>query len=63
MNATTKQDAVCCGEPGAWAQKGQPLVVGCALCPNSPTFWRLAANRADGKPYEPMPQPEPDPVA
>lgn len=42
-------DQTCCGEGGAWATEGEPLVVGCKLCPNSPTYWRT--NRADGEPY------------
>ncbi len=28
-----------------------PDAVGSALCPKSPTYWRLPQNRADGQPY------------
>lgn len=53
MTMAEDQD-VCCGEGGSWAPKGKPRVVGCKLCSASPTFWRLAENRSDGKPYEPV---------
>jgi hypothetical protein len=43
----------CCGEGGSWAPKaGEPFVTGCALCPQSSTYWR--ASRADGRSYEPV---------
>lgn len=30
----------CCGNGGSWAPKpGEPVVVGCQVCPNSPTYW------------------------
>jgi hypothetical protein len=35
-------EPVCCGEGGTWAPAGKPLVVGCQLCKNSPTYWRNA---------------------
>ncbi len=44
-------DPTCCGEGGTWAPKGEPLAVGCQLCPKSPTYWRLPQNRSDGQPY------------
>jgi hypothetical protein len=45
--------AVCCGQGGAWAPPaGQPVVIGCMLCPRSATYWRT--HRADGRPYEPV---------
>lgn len=28
-----------------------PEAAGAALCPNSPTYWRLAENRDGGQPY------------
>lgn len=38
---TTASYEACCGEhpPGV---AGEPLVVACQLCPNSPTYWRKA---------------------
>ncbi|GAA1843275.1 hypothetical protein GCM10009687_05940 [Asanoa iriomotensis] len=30
----------CCGTGGSWATAGKPLVNGCQLCPNSPTYWQ-----------------------
>lgn len=29
----------------------EPDAVGAALCPKSPTYWRLPQNRADHQPY------------
>ncbi|MEN3308896.1 MAG: hypothetical protein V7603_5098 [Micromonosporaceae bacterium] len=51
--APQQADPVCCGEGGAWAPAGQALVPGCMLCAKSPSWWR--SNRADGKPYRPVP--------
>jgi hypothetical protein len=43
----------CCGKGGAWApEPGKPVVIGCMLCPASPTYWRT--HRADGRPYAPV---------
>lgn len=39
----------CCGDHGGTA--GGPIGLSCQLCPRSPTYWRLAENRGDGKPY------------
>ncbi len=48
--SSTKTEAVCCGQGGAWAPPpGRPVVIGCMLCPRSSTYWRT--NRADGQPY------------
>ncbi len=44
-------EPICCGKGGPWANGGGPLVPGCAMCPESPTYWRLPANREDGQPY------------
>jgi hypothetical protein len=45
--------AECCGLGGAWAHPaGSRLVLGCQLCPQSPTYWRT--HRADGRPYVPV---------
>jgi hypothetical protein len=53
LASSTTIEAVCCGASGAWAPSaGSPVVVGCMLCPKSPTYWRT--NRADGQPYEPV---------
>jgi hypothetical protein len=30
----------CCGIGGSWATAGKPLVNGCQLCPDSPTYWQ-----------------------
>ncbi len=50
--SSTKTEAVCCGQGGAWAPPpGRPVVIGYMLCPKSPTYWR---NRADNSPYEPV---------
>jgi hypothetical protein len=50
----TRGNSVCCGQGGAWAPPaGQPLVIGCVLCPRSATYWRT--HRADGRPYQPAP--------
>lgn len=39
-----RMDGTCCGQAGTWAPKeGEPVVVGCMLCPQSATYWR--ANR------------------
>jgi hypothetical protein len=44
---------VCCGQGGAWAPgPGKPVVIGCMLCRESPTYWRT--HRSDGLPYEPV---------
>lgn len=53
MMPARDRDAVCCGEGGSHTTVGEPLVPGCALCPNSPTYWRRPENRADGCAYEP----------
>jgi hypothetical protein len=46
-------ESVCCGHGGAWAPgTGKPTVIGCMLCPKSPTYWRN--NRADDRPYQPV---------
>jgi hypothetical protein len=53
--ALTGNASACCGEGGVWAPRaGEPSVAGCALCPQSPTYWRSVTNRADGEPYEPV---------
>jgi hypothetical protein len=44
-------EPICCGKAGVWANGGGPLVAGCRICPESPTYWKLPANRADGQPY------------
>ncbi len=44
-------EPICCGKGGRWAPGGDPLVPGCKLCPESPTYFKLPQNRADGQPY------------
>ncbi len=44
-------EQTCCGQGGVWAPAGDPLVPGCRLCPESPTYYRLPQNREDGQPY------------
>jgi hypothetical protein len=42
QQADPKLDGICCGQGGSWAPKAEdraPLVGGCQLCPNSPTYW------------------------
>ena len=52
-NQDQSAEPVCCGQGGAWAPgAGKPVVIGCMLCPKSPTYWR--AHRSDGRPYEPV---------
>lgn len=54
---TPPTDPTCCGKGGAWAPKeGQPVVLGCMLCPRSDTYWkperreeRIAELEAAGK--------------
>jgi hypothetical protein len=50
-NSTEPPPATCCGEGGVWARKGEPLTLGCQLCPRSPGYWRT--NWADSRPYQP----------
>jgi hypothetical protein len=45
-------DQTCCGRD-SWASAG-PLLPSCTLCPASPSYWRRADNRADGRPYQPL---------
>lgn len=46
---------ICCGPGDAWAPKeGSALVLGCATCPRSASFWRLPENREDGQRYVPV---------
>jgi hypothetical protein len=47
--------AACCGGHDYSPAAGEPLVLGCAMCPRSPTYWRLPENRADGREYAPLP--------
>jgi hypothetical protein len=43
--SSAKTAATCCGQGGAWAPPaGQPVVIGCMLCPKSPTYWRKRAD-------------------
>ncbi len=52
--SAARNEAVCCGAGGSWAPPaGEPLVIGCMLCPQSTTYWRT--NRADGTPYRAVP--------
>jgi hypothetical protein len=40
VTASAPQEALCCGQGGAWSKAGGPLLPGCQLCVNSPTYWR-----------------------
>jgi hypothetical protein len=49
VSSTTTQ-AVCCGQGGAWAPSaGRPVVIGCMLCPRSPTYWRKPTGPTDSR--------------
>jgi hypothetical protein len=45
--APVVDDGMCCGEGDIWASAGKPRVVGCKLCPNSPTYWRSQSGRQE----------------
>lgn len=46
-------EQACCGKGGTWANGGGPLCPGCAMCPESPSYWRRAENRENGETYRP----------
>lgn len=52
--ASAGRDAVCCGKENWSPGAGKPVGPSCALCADSPTYWRRPENRPDGREYVPV---------